>query len=213
MAIEFEVTDLNGVEEELRGAYVEKDGKHVFDPEKYHEMKAAPLLKKNQELLNEKKKLQESTRTLEEKTKSATGDVEKQIQERDREIANLRQQVREYSIWTPVKDLAIRHGVMSDRVDAVMTLLRTNDRFDMEDGKLVFKDRNGYSTMIKPERAFEVYLKEELPWAFEASKSGGSGAQNGTKGGGARTISREAYDAMTPAQRDKAIAEGSRIVD
>lgn len=213
MPIEFEVTDLNSVEEEIRTAYVEKEGKFILDPEKYHELKAAPLLKKNRELLDEKKKLSESAKALEQKKQSATDDVEKQVQERDRRISELEQQNREYAIWTPVRSLATRHGVMGDRVDAVMTLLRAENRFDLEDGKLVYKDRNGYATTIKPERAFEVYLREELPWAFEASKAAGSGAQNGTKAGSARTITRDSFDGMSQAQKDQAIKDGARIVD
>jgi len=213
MPIEFEVADINSVEEGIRKAYVEKEGKFILDVDRYHEIKAEPLLRKNQELLNEKKKLADSTRTLEEKAKSGLGDIEKQIQERDKEIAGLKSQVREHSIWGPVKDMALKHGVMPDRINAFMTLLRTGERFDMEDSKLVFKDRNGYPTTIKPERAFEVYLREEEPWAFEASKAAGSGAQNGNKATGARTYSRESFEALPHEERWKVIREGHRIID
>lgn len=213
MPMEFELTALDGVEEEIRPAYIEKEGKFILDPDRYHEIKAAPLLKKNQELLNEKKKLADTTRTLEEKSKSGLGDIEKQLQERDREIAGLKTQVREHSIWGPVKDMAIKYGVMPDRINAFMTLMRTSERFDIEDTRLIFKDKNGYPTTIKPERAFEVYLREEEPWAFEASKAAGSGAQNGTKAPGTRTYSRESFEALPQDERWKVIREGSRIVD
>jgi len=213
MPIDFEVTDINGVDEEVRPAYVEKEGKFILDPDRYHEIKAAPLLKKNAELLNEKKKLAESTRTLEEKSKSGLGDIEKQLQERDKEIAGLKTQVREHSIWGPVKDMALKFGVMPDRINAFMTLMRTSERFDMEENKLIFKDKNGYPTTIKPERAFEVYLREEEPWAFEASKAAGSGAQNGSKPTGSRTYSRESFEALPHEERWKVIREGARIVD
>lgn len=213
MAVEFEVADINGVDESIRKAYVEKEGKYTLDPDRYHEIKAEPLIKKNAELLNEKKQLQQSTKTLEEKSKTGLSDIEKQLQERDREIAGLKNQVREFSIWSPVKDLAIKHGVMADRVDAVMTLLRTNERFDMEGSNLVFKDRNGYATTITPQRAFEVYLREELPWAFEASKAAGSGANNNGRTSGPRVISRESFNSMSAAQREAAVKDGARIID
>src|SRR4029450_9093501 len=163
MPIDFEVTDINGVDEEVRPAYVEKEGKFILDPDRYHEIKAAPLLKKNAELLNEKKRRPESTRTLEEKSKSGLGDIEKQLQERDKEIAGLKTQVREHSIWGPVKDMALKFGVMPDRINAFMTLMRSSERFDMEENKLIFKDKNGYPTTIKPEPAFEVYLRQKSP--------------------------------------------------
>src|SRR5262245_38741575 len=213
MPIEFEVTSLDGVEEDIKPAYVEKDGKFTLDVEKYHELKAAPLLKKNRELLDEKKKLADATKAAEQKRLSANDDVEKQLGERDARIAELERQNREHAIWTPVRTLASKHGVLGDRLEAVMTLLRAEGRFDLEEGKLVYKDKAGYATTIKPERAFEVYLREELPWAFEASKAAGSGAQNGNKSPGARTVHRDTFDGWTQAQRDKAIAEGVRIAD
>lgn len=217
MPIEFEVTDLNSVEEEIRSAYVEKEGKHILDVDRYHEIKAAPLLKKNAELLNEKKKLAEATRTLEEKSKTGLNDVEKQIQERDQRIKELEHENREFAIWTPVRTLALKHGVMADRVDAVMTLLRANNRFDMENRDLVFKDKNGYPTTIKADRAFEVYLREELPWAFEASKAGGSGAQNSGRAPGLRTVDRATFDSWKDGQRDAFMADvakgNARLID
>jgi hypothetical protein len=213
MAVELEITDINTIEEAIRPAYVEKDGKFLLDVERYAEIKEQPLRQQYQKILDEKKKLEQTSRTLEEKSKSGLGDVEKQLQERDREIAGLKTQVREHSIWGPVKDMAIKSGVMPDRINAFMTLLRTGERFDMEDGKLIFKDKNGYPTTIKPERAFEVYLREEEAWAFEASKAAGSGAQNGTKSPGTRTYSRESFEALPHDERWKVIREGARIVD
>jgi hypothetical protein len=97
----------------------------------------------------------------------------------------------------------------------VMTLLRAQDRFDQDDdGKLIFKDKYGDPTAIKPTRAFEVYLKEEHPWAFAASAAAGSGAKNGTKAGGAgRVITRERFDTMGSSEQDAAIRDGARVVD
>lgn len=214
MAIEFEVTDISTIDEEIRGAYVEKDGKHVFDPEKYHEMKAAPLIAKNRELIGDKKKLAEEKKALEKIKGTAETDVEKVAQEKDRTIAELRTELRESKIWTPVQQLAVKHGVMPDRIESVMTILRSQGRFDQDDaGKLIFKDKYGDETAIKPERAFEYYLKEELPWAFDAPKTGGSGAKNGTKAGAGRVLTRERFDTMSQAERDKVISEGTRIVD
>lgn len=217
MGIDLEVASLDGVEEAFRPAYVEKDGKFTLDVERYAEIKAAPLLKKNQELLDEKKKLQSSTKTLEEKAKSGLGDIEKQLQERDERIKALESENREFAIWTPVRTLALKHGVMADRVDAVMTLLRANNRFDMENRELVFKDKAGYPTTIKADRAFEVYLREELPWAFEASKAAGSGAQNGNRTPGMRTVDRATFDGWSDGQRDAFMADvakgSARLID
>jgi hypothetical protein len=213
MAIEFEVADISGVDEEIRSAYVEKDGKFILDPDRYHELRAAPLIAKNKELLSEKKKLAEAKAEVERLKKGAETDVEKVAAEKEQRIAILENQVREYSIWTPVQELAVKHGAKADSLEALTTLLRVQNRFDLEDGKLVYKDRDGYTTTTKPARAFETYLRDEFPWAFEASKAAGSGAQNGSRGSSSRTVSRDAFNSMTQEQRDKAIAEKVRIVE
>jgi hypothetical protein len=215
MEVEFEVVDINSVDEDLREAYVEKEGKFHFDQDKYHELRAAPLISKNKELLNEKKKLAESVKALEKVKGTAETDIDKIAAEKDREIQELKNQLRESSIWSPVKDLAIKHGVIPDRLHAMMTLLRAENRFDQDDeGKLIFKDKFGDPTAIKPTRAFEVYLKEEHPWAFAANGAGGTGAKPGTKANAAgRVITRERFDAMSQADRDAATRDGARFVD
>jgi hypothetical protein len=215
MGIEFEVSDIESVDEELKGSYVEKDGKYVLDPDKYYETKAAALIENNKRLKQEKLDLKRSLETAEKVKVTASTDIEKVAQEKDQEIAGLKNQLRESSIWSPVKDLAIKHGVLPDRLDAVMVYLRAKDRFDQdEESKLVFKDKFGDPTAIKPQRAFEVYLKEELPWAFAASEAKGSGAKGDTKGKtSGRIIPRERFDTMSAAERDNAIREGARIID
>src|SRR5262245_13571802 len=211
MAVAHEVTDLTTVEEEIRSAYVEKDGKHILDVERYAEIKAKPLVDRNKKLLDEKKQLEEKQKTIDQKSKSTSEDIDKQLKEKDDRIAALEMANREHEIWDPVRGLAAKYGVMGDRLDAVMTLLRAQNRFDLEDKTLVFRDKNGNPTNIKPERAFEVYLREELPWAFEASKAAGSGAQNGGKGSpGQRTLTRESFEAMTQAQKDAFMADHAK---
>jgi hypothetical protein len=56
MGIEFQIDDINKVDEAIRGAYVEAEaGKFNFDPDKYAEIKAAGLKKKTTELLGKVK--------------------------------------------------------------------------------------------------------------------------------------------------------------
>lgn len=55
MGIEYTVESLDQVSEDIRGAYVEADGKYSFDPDKYAELKAAGLKRKRDELLGKVK--------------------------------------------------------------------------------------------------------------------------------------------------------------
>jgi len=125
---------------------------------------------------------------------------ESQLKERDEEITTLKAQIREFSIWTPVRDMAVKgpNGVLPDRLDAFIKLLRAEGRFDLNDaGQLVFKESDGYVSDRKPEKAFEV-LKEEYPYFFAASNAGGSGAQNGSAGA---TYQKVDYSKLSPVER------------
>lgn len=51
MPVEFTVDSLDTVDESIRGAYVENEGKFNLDPDKYAEVKAQGLKSKNKELL------------------------------------------------------------------------------------------------------------------------------------------------------------------
>lgn len=108
---------------------------------------------------------------------------EAQVKERDDEIEKLRGQIREFSIWTPVRDLATKNGVMADRLDAFVKLMRTDGRFDLNDaGQLLFKESDGYASDRSPDKAFQQ-LKDEYPYFFAASGAAGSGATPGANGG------------------------------
>ena len=109
--------------------------------------------------------------------------VKSEIAQKDQEIASLNGRIREFSIWTPVRDMAVAAKVLPDRLDAFVTLLKSQGRFDLdESNKLIFKDKEGYPTTVTPEGAFKTELKNEFAWAFQASESGGSGASRSSGG-------------------------------
>jgi len=83
-----------------------------------------------------------------------------------------------------VKDWAIENKVLPDRMEAFITLLKAQKRFDLDDdNNVIFRNADGTPTLQKPKEAFSVTLMNEFPWAFAASDAGGSGARNGTQGG------------------------------
>lgn len=122
---------------------------------------------------------------------------EQQLNERDEQIKDLTAKVRDFSIWTPVRDMAGKNGVLPDRLDAFVKLMRTDGRFDLnEQGALVFKE-DGYVSDRKPEKAFEL-LREEYPYFFAASGAAGSGATPGANGG---TYQKIDYSKLSPVER------------
>jgi hypothetical protein len=55
MPVEYQVDSIDAVDESIRGAYVETEGKFNFDPDKYAEIKAQGLKNKNSELIKKLK--------------------------------------------------------------------------------------------------------------------------------------------------------------
>jgi hypothetical protein len=99
------------------------------------------------------------------------------------QISDLQKENRELKIWNPVTIAAAAAGVMPDRVDSLMKLLRADGRFDLSDeGKVFFIDKHGNQTDLKLDKAFAA-LKDEYGWAFAAQQSGGSGANNNNNQG------------------------------
>src|ERR1051326_5289792 len=65
MPVEFVVDSIDSVEESLRPAYVENEGKFNLDPDKYAEVKAQGLKSKNKELLGKLSKASETAKRFE----------------------------------------------------------------------------------------------------------------------------------------------------
>src|SRR5689334_2255563 len=65
MPVEFVVDSIDSVDESIRGAYVENEGKFNFDPDKYAEIKAQGLKSKNKELLGKLTKAKDGLKRFE----------------------------------------------------------------------------------------------------------------------------------------------------
>lgn len=62
--------------------------------------------------------------------------------------------------------------------------------------------------LVSEMRSSDVYGR-----AFDATGISGGGAQNGQPGTGSKTMKREAFDALKPAQRAEAMAKGVQLID
>lgn len=258
MAVEFILDSLDQVEESLRPAYEEREGKFHLNADQYAELKAAGLKRKNAELLDGQKKLKEQFGKLERfkdvseddwdgyrqyveakqsgdpgvggNGKASAADLEKAVeaekkrfdrqirdlqaqkealsQEMSTKVQSLEAQLRDYTIWIPVRDLGTKFEVLPDRAEAFYTLLKTQNRFDLdENGKLIFKDQNGYPTTMTPEKAFEVELKRDYQWAFKGSGVSGSGAQQSTNNSLRQELSKLSATERLKAARQAGVKE------
>lgn len=121
---------------------------------------------------------------------------------------------RELSIWTRVRELANKAGVLPKRTEQLIKNLRADNRFDLSDGKeLIFREADGSISGLTPEKAFEELLPTEFDWAFADDGAGGSGAPPRSKSGspsGAKTVRRGDQEALNASIED--IASGKVVV-
>ncbi len=225
MAVEFVVDSIDTVDESIRPAYVEKDGKFTLDVDKYAELspKTQGLKTKNRELLGKLTKASEASKRFEKfadfddddlaellelranKDNPATKDPTAAEAERlaqleklhkkaldkltgekagvETRAADLEKQVKHYQLTIPVRDAALKAGVLPEDLDVVM--LDTQKRFGLNDeGKVIVLDEDGDPQDITVDKFFSSLYKEQRPKFFAASGAGGSGAPANAGGGG-----------------------------
>ncbi len=116
-----------------------------------------------------------------EKLRNEDASKRKPIEE---ELATLKAENRKLKLTDRVQALALKYGIMQDRIeDAMLNLER---RVDLTDGdNIVVKDKAGNVTTETVEDFLAKTFKGEKPWLYQGSGNSGSGASgsNGSGGG------------------------------
>src|SRR5215831_14049073 len=200
MAVELVLDSIDGVDETLKPAYVERDGKFHLDVEKYADTRIKGLKSNNTGLKTELDTARSSLRRfdrfkdlddaaldkmLEGHNANANGnghaDQLKRLNEKhatektklESTVAGLTQELKVFKLKVPLKDAALKAGMLPDYVD--LALYDTQASFRLEaDGKIVVLDADGDPTDMTPQRFFDAY-KLKRPHLFAASGAGGSG--------------------------------------
>lgn len=262
--MELIVDTLDGVDDKLKAVYVETDGKFTLDPDKYAEVQAQGLKKKNGELLG---KLNSATTQVkgyerfkpvvealteaddEELTQFLEGwskrgeengngkgkhDPEaakqqeyekklhaKELKKRDDMIAalqpeneKLKAKLRDFELWTPLRELALKAGLFPEDWELARLHLNSKGQFGFdEDGKIVVMDGGEVST-VTPEKFFKEVYPDQQPKFYKPTGAGGSGAQGGTTNSkSTKTIKRSEWDALTQPERDAKVADKYVVVE
>lgn len=241
MPVPIQVDSLDTVDESLKSAYVETDGKFTLDPDKYAEFKATGLKNKNKELLGKISKASDSAKRFEkfaefddtdldellelrankdkpgEKGKNQPADDERLAQleklhkkaldkltgektTTETKAAELEKKVKHYELTVPIKETALKAGVLPEDLQVVM--LDTQSRFALNDeGKIVVLDEDGDPTDITPQKFFETLYKEQRPKFYAASGAAGSGAPSNTASrNGTKAMRRSDFDKLDAVQ-------------
>ena len=187
----------DAVPDDVRDDYVEHEGK--WQPKAVVEL--AVEKRKRATLLNEKREAERLQKEAQDKLDAAEraaeaarkGISEDELQKiRDAEAAarrpieeerdRLKAENRKLKLTDRVQSLALKHGVMPDRIeDAMLALERRTDLGD-NDG-IVVKDKDGNLTAETIDSFLSKTFKAEKPWLYAGSGASGSGA-DGSRGSG-----------------------------
>lgn len=123
--------------------------------------------------------------------------------ESQQKMADLNKRLDTYELINPVRDAALKAGVLPKSLDLVLADMRVNSRVKLNDKRqVVVLDKDGDPTDISLEKYFGEVYKIDRENLYAGTGAGGSGAQSGTNGSGTgKTVTREQFKAMTPAEQ------------
>ncbi len=129
------------------------------------------------------------------------------------ENEKLKAKLRDFELWTPLRDVAVKSGVIAEDWDLVRLDLSSKNQFGFdEDGKIVVLE-DGHPSIVSPEKFFKEVYSDQRPKFYKASGAGGSGASAGTGNGASKTIKRDAFAQLSSADQMAKIKEGYVPVD
>lgn len=215
MALALTLEKLDGLEDSVKGLYVERDGKFMLDVDGLEDtagLKSALEAERKARREFEKKygalkdvdpeeytRLKREAEEREAKKLEEKGEFEKirakWQQERDTEKADFDRRLQEkdallkkYVLDNQVRNCALRSGVIPEDIDDVMVI--TGRYFKLaEDGSIQVLDDSGEITPKTIDDFFARDFKAKRPKFYSTSGASGSGASGaaGTGSGGAKT--------------------------
>lgn len=153
-------------------------------------------------------------RSLEKQLVKLKAQLTTETQQAQTEREKLATELQHYKLTVPLREIALKAGVLPEDLDLAM--LETARRFRLtEAGKIEVLDEDGDPTTDTPEKFFKDIYRSQRPKFYAASQTGGSGAGPNTKAGspGGKTITRAAFDKLSPEEAMKQAKAGVTIVD
>lgn len=237
MTIEPVLTALDGVDENTRAFYTEKDGSFVLDVSKYTnaqiEAATSGLKTKVDELLGETKAAKDARKQAEaeaatkaEEAARKAGDTEAlekswqaKLAKREAELTGGMSEkdalIERLTVGGQAKDIAAELAVTGS-AGVLERLIAPRLGYEIKDGeaRVVVKDAQG-----RPSALSVKELKEEIASdpayapLIAATKGKGGGAANPNGGAGVKQMKRTAFDGLSPPERTAFLKGGGELLD
>ena len=226
MTIQYKVSaeSFDSLDDSQKGLYSQGEDGYTLNVEGVPKEDVTGLKRKIDELLTEKKTVQQKALEAEELAKIETAEKLKKANDYEQlynsseserqkaadELATLKANLQQQQVATQASKVAGQ--LTKDTARAKLLSEQISSRLSLVDGEVRVLDANGNLTVSSVEELTQS-IKTEYPFLVDGSQAAGGGATGGSSGAGdTKTVSRTDFDAMDDYGRQKFFKAGGKII-
>tara|TARA_R110000764_G_scaffold35177_5_gene78543 strand:+ start:301 stop:978 length:678 start_codon:yes stop_codon:yes gene_type:complete len=212
------------LEDSQKGLYSQGENGYTLNVEGVPQEDVSGLKRKIDELLTEKKSVQQKANEADEQAKAELAaklknandyeqlynSSESERQKASEELATLKANLQQQQVASQASTVASK--LTKDTARAKLLSAQIVSRLSLVDGEVRVLDANGNLTVSSVEE-LTASIKAEYPFLVDGSQAAGGGATGGNSGAGdAKTVSRADFDNLGQSERSKFFKAGGKII-
>lgn len=226
MTIQYKVSaeGFEALDDSQKGLYSQGDDGYTLNVEGVPKEDVSGLKRKIDELLTEKKTVQQKAIEAEELARQETAEKLKKANDYEQlynsseserqkaadELATLKANLQQQQVASQASKVASQ--LTKDTARAKLLSEQISSRLSLVDGEVRVLDANGNLTVSSVEELTQS-IKAEYPFLVDGSQAAGGGATGGSSGAGdTKTVSRADFDSMDAVKRMKFVKSGGKII-
>jgi len=226
MTIQYKVSEesFDTLDDSVKGLYSQGEDGYTLNVDGVPKEDVSGLKRKIDELLTEKKTVQQKAMEAEELARQETTEKlrkandyeqlynssESERQKAADELATLKANLQQQQVEGQASKVAA--SLTKDTARANLLSQQISSRLSLVDGEVRVLDANGNLTVSSVEELTQS-IKAEYPFLVDGSQAAGGGATGGSSGAGdTKQVSRSDFDAMDSVKRMKYIKSGGKII-
>lgn len=226
MTIQYKVSEesFDTLDDSVKGLYSQGEDGYTLNVDGVPKEDVSGLKRKIDELLTEKKTVQQKAIEAEEAARLETAEKlrkandfeqlynssESERQKAADELATLKANLQQQQVEGQASKVAA--SLTKDTARANLLSQQISSRLSLVDGEVRVLDTNGNLTVSSVEELTQS-IKAEYPFLVDGSQAAGGGATGGSSGAGdTKQVSRSDFDAMDAVKRMKYIKSGGKII-
>ena len=226
MTIQYKVSaeSFDTLDDSVKGLYSQGEDGYTLNVEGVPKEDVSGLKRKIDELLTEKKTVQQKALEAEELARQETAEKLKKANDYEQlynsseserqkaadELATLKANLQQQQVASQASKVASQ--LTKDTARAKLLSEQISSRLSLVDGEVRVLDANGNLTVSSVEELTQS-IKAEYPFLVDGSQAAGGGATGGSSGAGdTKTVSRADFDSMDAVKRMKFVKSGGKII-